>query len=167
MPKGIQYLALLPNEIQIQFCRNRVNLRKNTFYHTKETIAEYLLLEFDFFNQFLDGAFAYEDTPEGEDYWMHQDDIYLDALENGPVSDLDKDIGLYYLAEMPYSIQVQFLKELVMNDKEIGRYLLKSFTNYDKFVRGAFPWVGSMRGHTFWANIANKNFNYKIKTKTK
>jgi hypothetical protein len=165
MPKGIQYLALLPNEIQIQFCRNRVNLKKNTFYHTKETIAEYLLLEFDCFNHFLDGAFVYEDTPEGEDYWMHQDDIYQYILSDGTVSDLDKDIGLYYLAEMPYSIQVQFLKELVMNHKEIGEYLLKSFINFNKFVEAAFPWRNAVRGYTFWANIANKNFNYKIKTK--
>jgi hypothetical protein len=67
---GVEWLSKLSKEDQILFCKNRVNHR-NRGEVTKRglTIAQYLILEYDSFSQFIDHAFMWEDTPEGHDYW--------------------------------------------------------------------------------------------------
>jgi hypothetical protein len=68
--QGVQWLGRLSKEEQIVFCKNRVNHRDTGLdTYRGMTIAQYLLCEFDSFNKFIDGAFIWQNTPEGHDYW--------------------------------------------------------------------------------------------------
>ncbi len=68
--QGVQWLGRLSKEEQIVFCKSRVNHRDGGAGSKRGmTIAQYLLCEFDSFNDFIDQAFHWEKTPEGHEYW--------------------------------------------------------------------------------------------------
>jgi hypothetical protein len=157
MALGIYWLDNLTGEEQVQFCKNRVNLRSHSRIFQKETIAEYLLSEFDTFSTFIDSGFVWSLSTEPEGFWMEmsqRNDSGSMVMDSRSLTGS----GIMYLAKLPYNLQVLYLKRFSESTEDggitISRHLLSALLSYNKFVSAGFTWSDTPEGYGFWKKVS-------------
>lgn len=60
------------------------------------------------------------------------------------------------LAELPYKIQVQILKNWANQGRKISECLLSEFYNAGHLISGAFDWEYTSEGTAYWVKISSE-----------